>query len=102
MKTKTRPHTWKVQGEVPHQQYRCWIQHRNQANFRGEEYTLTFEDYQHLWREHWDVKGRTSGSYCLNRPDPDLGWHLDNVECVPREEHLKRQRLYKARKKNDC
>lgn len=90
-KTSLRPHMWKVQGEVPHKQYRCWIQHKNQANFRGEEYDLTFEQYQDLWKDKWDMKGRDSDSYCLTRVDPDGAWTLNNVEVIDRIEHLKRQ-----------
>lgn len=90
-RTDPRPQCWKVQGELPHKQYRCWIQHKNQANFRKEEYSLTFEQYQELWRDKWDMKGRSSDNYCLTRIDPEGSWHIDNVECVPRIEHLRRQ-----------
>lgn len=86
-----RPHMWKVQGELPHKQYRTWIQHKNQANFREEEYELSFEQYQWLWREKWDMRGRDSNSYCLVRIDPEHPWRLDNVEVIDRTEHLKRQ-----------
>ena len=82
---------WKVQGEVPHRQYRSWVQHRNQANFRKEEYELTFEQYQELWRDKWDMKGRGTDNYCLTRIDPEMPWTIDNAEVIDRMEHLRRQ-----------
>ncbi len=90
-----RPHVWKVQGEIPHKQYCAFLQMRAQANFRGESFRLTFEDFQNLWQEHWHLKGRGSEAYCLTREDPEGAWEMANVNCIPRIEHLRRQRLYK-------
>jgi len=90
-----RPHTWKVQGEIPHKQYCAFLQMRAQANFRKEVFALTFEDFQNLWGEYWYRKGRGSGDYCLTREDPDGDWCIGNVTCMPRVEHLRRQRLFK-------
>jgi hypothetical protein len=98
-RTDLRPHTWKVQGEVPHEQYRCWIQHKNQANFRGEDYELTFEQYQDLWKYNWDMKGRSTHNYCLTRIDPEGAWTMDNVEVIDRIEHLRRQGLSRRGKR---
>lgn len=94
-----RPHTWKVQGELNHQQYLAFLQMRAQAQFRGETFALSFEDFQQLWLGHWDQKGRGSGQYCLTRKDPKGKWTLDNVVCMPRIEHLRRQKLYKKTEK---
>lgn len=99
-RTGPRPHCWKVQGEQNHQQYLAWLQMRAQANYRGEMFLLSFEDFQELWQGHWHQKGRGSGSYCLTRRDPDSDWHKDNVFCIPRLEHLRRQKLYKQERKN--
>lgn len=95
-----RPHCWKVQGEIPHQQYLAFLQMRAQANYRGEKFLLTFEDYQTLWQGHWDQKGRSNQSYCLSRIDPNGSWDLANTKCLPRIEHLQRQKLYKRDKKH--
>lgn len=95
-----RPHVWKVQGQVPHEQHLAWMQMRAQANYRGEEFLLTLEDFQSLWKDKWDMKGRSSDSYCLTRNDPDGAWELSNVACIPRIEHLRRQKLYKMERNN--
>lgn len=94
-----RPHLWKVQGEIPHQQYLVWLQMRAQANYRKEVFALSFEDFQRLWLGRWEQKGRASGDYCLTRDDPDGAWIIGNVQCLTRAEHLRRQKYYKARKK---
>ena len=92
-KPKTRrPHLWKVQGEVPHQQFRCWQQMRAQASFRGEEFELTLEQYQEIWGSKWEFKGRGIDDYCLTRVDMDLGWTIDNTQCVKRLDHLQEHR----------
>jgi hypothetical protein len=94
-RTGTRPHVWKVQGEIPHQQYCAFLQARAQANFREECFELTFEQFQTLWQDHWHQKGRGSADYCLTREDPEGAWTIDNVIVMPRVDHLRRQRLYK-------
>ena len=99
-RTGPRPHCWKVQGQIPHQQHLAWLQMRAQANYRGEEFKLTLEDFQTLWKDKWDLKGRGSDDYCLTRDDPNGSWELSNVSCIPRVDHLRRQKLYKMEKNN--
>lgn len=99
-RTGIRPHTWKVQGEIPHKQYLAFLQMRAQANFRKETFQLTFEDFQELWKEHWANKGRGNDQYCLSRHDPLGEWTMNNVVCMPRIDHLRRQKhLQDSRKK---
>lgn len=99
IKTERRPYLWKVQGEIPHQQYLCWLQMRAQASYRKESFELTFEQYQQLWQGKWDQKGRGTDQYCLTRDDPDGPWTTDNTRCIKRVEHLRRQKLLKERKR---
>lgn len=100
-RTGLRPHLWKVQGEIPHQQYLAWLQMRAQANYRKEIFALTFEEFQQLWIDRWEQKGRASDDYCLTKEDPEGAWIWGNVLCIPRVEHLRRQKLYKALKKQN-
>ena len=95
-----RPHVWKVQGALNHEQYLSWLQMKAQANYRKELFELTFEDFQKLWKDRWDMKGRGSDDYCLTRKDPEGDWTLKNTLCILRVEHLRRQKLYKQEKKN--
>ena len=95
-----RPHCWKVQGEIPHQQYLAWLQMKAQANYRGEVFALSFDEFQQLWLGRWDQKGRATTDYCLTREDPQGAWIWGNVICMPRLEHLRRQKFYKTEKKN--
>lgn len=90
-----RPHTWKVQGEIPHKQFVCWQQAKAQAAFRGELWMLTFEDFQRAWQGYWERRGRGTGNFCLTRQDPEGAWEPSNVSVIPRIEHLRRQRLFK-------
>lgn len=95
-----RPHCWKVQGDVPHQQHIAWLRAKAQANFRNEIWALSFEEFQTLWQDLWEKRGRGSEGYCLTREDPDGAWIWGNVNCIPRIEHLSRQRLYKTERRN--
>ncbi|CAB4137267.1 hypothetical protein UFOVP322_26 [uncultured Caudovirales phage] len=93
-----RPQCWKVQGEIPHQQYLAWLQMKAQAMYRRETFALSFEEFQLLWIDKWNMKGRGKDNYCLTREDPNGAWIWGNVICLPRIEHLRRQKLYKTEK----
>jgi hypothetical protein len=95
-RTGTRPHTWKVQGEVPHQQNLAWLRAKAQANYRGEVWLLDFEDFQRLWQGVWQFRGRGREDYVMARGDHLGAWALGNVEVIRRYEYLKRQREYRG------
>lgn len=87
-RTGPRPHCWKVQGDIPHKQYLAFLQMRAQANYRNETFELLFEEYQDAWKSKWDMKGRGADDYCLTRIDATQAWAKNNVECIPRRQHL--------------
>ena len=95
-----RPQCWKVQGEIPHQQYLAFLQMRAQANYRKEQFELTFQDFQDLWAGKWHRKGRGTLDYCLTRDDFNDSWNFINTVCVPRVDQLSRQKQYKQDKRN--
>ena len=90
-----RPHVWKVQGEIPHQQYVAWLKMKAQADFRGEPWQFSFEDFQQVWQGHWEPKGRGKDDYCLTRTNIQEAWSKGNVECIPRIDHLRRSQQRK-------
>lgn len=83
---------WKT-GPDPrtHRQYTAWLKARSQARFRGETWNLTFEQYQEIWGDQWEQRGRTRDSLCLSRRDYDLGWDASNIEVMTRQAHAARQ-----------
>lgn len=85
-----RPHLWRVQGEIPHEQFKAWHMARAQAHHRGETWLLTFEEYQQAWSSQWHLRGRTKHSVCMVRCDPELAWESTNIEIIPRIEHFRR------------
>lgn len=94
-----RPHTWIIQGVRAHDQYISWQRAKAQANFRGEEWCLTFEQYQSLWDQHWEQRGRGIDDYIMTRDDMDGVWREQNIIIIPRHEHLKRMSLFKEQKR---
>lgn len=91
-----RPHCWKVQGEIPHKQHIAWLRAKAQANYRGEVWLLTFEEFQRIWLGYWTQRGRASTDYVMSREDPEGAWAVGNVSCVQRFEYLRRQKEYKG------
>jgi hypothetical protein len=88
-----RPGAWKVHGEIPRAQYLAWSRMKAQADFRNEGWALSFEDFQHLWAQHWAQRGRAVNEYCLTRIDPSKAWTLANAECVLRIDHLRARKF---------
>lgn len=90
-----RPHCWKVQGEIPHKQHIAWLRAKAQANYRGEVWLLTFEEFQRVWLGYWELRGRGATDYVMSRDDPEGAWAIGNVSCVRRIDYLSRQSEYK-------
>lgn len=90
---KPRPHVW-VSGPDPlvHKMYLTWLQQKNQANFRKENWTLSFEVWSEMWSEHWNNRGRHSDQYCMTREDLDGPWDETNTIVITRKEQLQRHR----------
>ena len=87
-----RPHTWRSGSDpIDHKLYTACQRARAQAHFRGEEWTITEQEFIELWRtdDRYLRKGRTLASVCMTMCDPELGWHVGNVEFITREEHFK-------------
>ena len=89
-----RPDKW-VTGPDPveHKKYRTWIQQKNQAQWRQEGWTISFEAWKQLWDEsgQWDNRGRQRSCYCMTRRDITEPWSVDNVMIITREQHSRMQ-----------
>lgn len=84
------PNRWATGPDrLTHDKHYGWLKHKAQANYRGEEYSLTWEEWESLWtNELWLQRGRTAESLCLQQIDNECGWHATNVEIVTRIEHF--------------
>jgi hypothetical protein len=86
---KLRPHIWIVGTDTyKHDMYHPWQAHRAQAKFRGEEYTLEFEDFYEFWTGSWHERGRGGDDMILTRIDPEKPWQADNCKLRVRKEYL--------------
>ena len=85
-----RPHCW-ITGLDPkkHDMYHPWQMSKAQANFRQEEWDLTFEEYYNLWEPHWENRGRRTQDMCMTRKDVEKAWTKKNVHVITRMEHFK-------------
>jgi hypothetical protein len=68
--------------------YHPWQLAKAQAKFRGEEFTLTFDQYYNIWLPLWDQRGRKSGDMCMTRRDESRGWTKTNTVILTRKEHF--------------
>lgn len=87
-----RPHVW-VSGPDPerHKRYLQWLQQRNQARFRGEEWELEFDDWLAIWGSNIQYRGRQKGSMTMVRIDYERPWSNTNARIVDRKEHSRVQ-----------
>lgn len=78
-------------NELDRQRHLWFVRSRAQAEFRGESWQLTYEDFCCYWpdRETMDRRGRQSSSLCLTRYDDQGPWSRDNVCMVTRNLHMK-------------
>lgn len=93
LKGSISPNTW-LSGPDPinHKLYTDCQRARAQANFRGEGWEITEQEYIDLWRQddNYKLKGRSTGSLCLVRIDLEKPWRLDNVQILERLRHFRR------------
>lgn len=69
--------------------YYAWLKHRSQAAYRSESHSLTWNDWQTLWKDKlWDQRGQKGYQLCLAQIDSKLGWHMNNVAVMTRKEQL--------------
>lgn len=88
----SKPEEW-ISGPDPvmHDMYYAYLKHKSQAQYRKEEYSLTWDCWQQLWPlDKWEQRGRRRNSFCLTRIDTDDAWSVDNAEVITNKEKLKR------------
>ena len=76
-----------------------WCRMKAQAKFRGEEFTITWEEYQAIWEGRWHLRGTYKTSQVLVRKDSSQPWCVDNVEIVVRLEQWRRQNKVRGKSK---
>ena len=87
-----RPHVWRSgPDQFRHIKFIAWGRHKSQAQYRGEDYQMSFEDFETAWADQFDRRGRSADSLIMVRVDDERAWHLDNVELIDRREHLRRE-----------
>ena len=69
---------------------RAYSRSVSQARFRGETWSMTYEEWCSFWPtpEEFDRRGRGPDSECLIRRDWSLPWTLSNTVKLPRKAQL--------------
>lgn len=87
------PQSWKT-GPDEHirEKYYAYLKHKAQCSFRGEQYELSWDDWQELWTDELFVRrGRKVDDLCLGRLDWNGVWSLENCFIQTRKEHFKQK-----------
>jgi len=71
-----------IQDDTLFPYYRSFVQHRNQARWRGEDYVLLFYEWIDLYENQLDNRGRKVGNFRLERIDSSLPWQFTNIRLV--------------------
>lgn len=89
---RKRPERW-ISGTDParHEKYDPYLKAKAQANFRGEGWDMTFDEFEQLWGDLWYNRGRDADNNCMTRIDWNAPWTFDNCEIITRLEQLQRQ-----------
>lgn len=100
-KHKPMPQKWKYKDAFRHARHIPFLRQKSQAVFRGESWTLTFEEFCDLWPDDiWSLRGNKKHCMCMTMKNHQLGWHKDNVMVVTRQECVSRNRAIREAKKN--
>jgi hypothetical protein len=96
----SRPHTWKVKDPESHRKYLPWLKAKSQSDYRVRQgleeggWCLSFNEFETLWGDLWDLRGKESSDYCMTREDPQRPWSSTNCLIITRKESLQRSRVY--------
>lgn len=79
--------------------YRRFLQNRHSAKQRGIHWALTFDEWWGLWKQHYHLRGKTSGAWHLCRYLDSGGYIIGNVRVDRRiANDQERSVVYKSKR----
>jgi hypothetical protein len=83
----------KFKDEIEHAKHWAFLRQRAQANFRGEGWEFTIEEYFDFWtNDQWLCRGRGQQDLCMVRKDTDKPWSNSNCLIIVRYQQLVRNK----------
>lgn len=78
----------------------AWVRGRAQAEYRGEDWRITWADFCVFWptEERWQQRGRHTEALVLSRFDYEKPWTRKNCCIITRYQHLCASRARRAGK----
>ena len=67
----------------------AFVRSRAQAKFRKEDWELTWEEYQNIWKDSWHLRQDTP-PIVLTRIETDRSWCVNNVELTTQNRHIRK------------
>jgi hypothetical protein len=71
-----------IKDETLYPYYKLFVQHRNQAQYRNEDYLLNFYEWIDAYGEHINNRGKRVGQVMLKRIDKNLPWRPNNIQLI--------------------
>jgi hypothetical protein len=74
---------------------------KHRAKERNKEFTLTLEEFREFCvrTEYMKGKGKTIGSYNVDRIDETKGYTADNIQCLDKQKNIKKYLDYNWQEK---
>lgn len=81
----------KYKDDIGHAKHWAFLRQRAQANFRGEGWEFTIEEYFAFWTDdQWLSRGRGQQDLCMIRKDIEKPWSVENCVIIVRYQQLVR------------
>jgi hypothetical protein len=80
----------RIKDAFTHARNLAFVRSRAQANFRGEQWDLTFQEFCHFWNNEqlWNQRGRKVTALVLTRWDCEKPWNRKNCCIIARGDQL--------------
>jgi hypothetical protein len=93
----------KFNNEFDHIRHKAYSKAKSQADYRGEPWLLTIQDWFDLWSdpEVWYRRGRKSDSVCMTRLNQTGPWDVVNTIIVTRKSQLADKNITRKYKNYD-
>ena len=83
----------KYKDLIEHAKHWGYLRQKAQANYRGEGWDMTIEEYFEIWtNEQWANRGRAPENLCMVRRDVEKPWSVANCVIILRYQQLVRNK----------
>jgi hypothetical protein len=75
------------------QQYKDWVRFVCQCRHRNEDCSISWNEYQKIWKDRYHLRGRGGQDLVLTRIDHEGAWTENNIQVITRREQIQRKNI---------